>query len=98
MRVVSTPVKNRPSNRRSRARRARSHVFGSRAKAVLTMERAYHLDRDRPGRRDDDVRKRRDRRGPGRYRADMRGPFFYGWNVVGAVSVMAFLSFGLGFY
>ena len=28
----------------------------------------------------------------------MRGPFFYGWFVVGAVSVMAFLSFGLGFY
>ena len=28
----------------------------------------------------------------------MRGAFFYGWNVVGAVSVMAFLSFGLGFY
>ena len=24
--------------------------------------------------------------------------FFYGWNVVAAVSVMAFLSFGLGFY
>jgi MFS family permease len=24
--------------------------------------------------------------------------FFYGWNVVGAVSLMAFLSFGLGFY
>jgi MFS family permease len=24
--------------------------------------------------------------------------FFYGWNVVGAVAVMAFLSFGLGFY
>ena len=24
--------------------------------------------------------------------------FFYGWNVVGAVFVMAFLSFGLGFY
>src|SRR5712691_6225650 len=25
-------------------------------------------------------------------------PFFYGWVVVGAVSLMAFLSFGLGFY
>ena len=28
----------------------------------------------------------------------MGARFFYGWNVVGAVSVMAFLSFGLGFY
>ncbi|HMH52220.1 MAG TPA: MFS transporter [Candidatus Acidoferrum sp.] len=28
----------------------------------------------------------------------MRAKVFYGWNVVGAVSTMAFLSFGLGFY
>src|SRR5262249_54241243 len=28
----------------------------------------------------------------------MRARYFHGWNVVGATFVMAFLSFGLGFY
>src|SRR5712664_4022298 len=28
----------------------------------------------------------------------MRARYFYGWNVVGATSVMALFSFGLGFY
>src|SRR3989442_8048949 len=28
----------------------------------------------------------------------MRARYFYGWNVVGATFVMAFFSFGLGFY
>jgi MFS family permease len=32
------------------------------------------------------------------YRRTMRARYFYGWNVLGATFVMAFFSFGLGFY
>jgi MFS family permease len=36
--------------------------------------------------------------GIGRYRSAMAARYFYGWNVVGAVSLMARVSFGFAFY
>src|SRR6185295_10041803 len=95
MRVVRTPVKNRPSKRRSRATRARSQVRHVRVRAAsLTERRAYHGD---------DVRKRRDSARVRRlsWSPSMSSPssrYFHGWNVVGATVLVAFFSFGLGFY
>ena len=59
MRVVRTPVKNRPSNRGSRATRARSHRLRSRTNPALTVDQpSTRAVPGGPG--DDDVRIRRD--------------------------------------
>src|SRR6266851_933631 len=99
MRVVKTPVKNRPSNRGSRATRARSHRLRSRTNPALTVDQPSTQPVARPAR--ERRRPKTARRRPARTLdswPSMRLRYFAGWNVVGATFVMALFSFGLGFY
>src|SRR5438094_68333 len=99
--VVRTPVKNHPSNRGSRAIRARSHVLHSRSNAsrltaAPSVARAPTCEgrRGRPGPKT----ARHGPRAPVRSRASMRERYFYGWNVVASAFVVGLFAFGLGFY
>src|SRR5882724_5645884 len=100
MRVVKTPVKKRPSNRASRAIRARSHARQSRSRPLLTVVRslARSWSTGAPGGRPRPETARRLTPNPIACSPDMSARYFHGWNVVVATFIMALFSFGLGFY